>query len=53
MGKINFRLIFTITALGIVILIAALFIGIGYEAAASHAIGHFAPIGQGTNGKHK
>lgn len=49
----NFRLIFTVAALSIVILMAVLVIGIGYEAAASHAIGHFAPIGQGTNGKQR
>jgi hypothetical protein len=47
--KLNFRFIFAITVLTLVILAAVLFILIGYEQARHHAIGNFAPIGQPTN----
>jgi hypothetical protein len=52
-AKVNFRLIFTVAAIGIVLLVALCAVGIGYMVAASHAIGHFAPIGDPTNFKHK
>jgi len=51
--KLNFRLLFTMAAIGIVLLAAVCAIGIGYLVATSHAIGNFAPIGDPTNFKHK
>lgn len=53
MAKYNLRFIFTVVALGIVLLVALCAIGIGYEIAASHAIGRYAPVGDPTNFKHK
>lgn len=52
-AKYNLRFIFTLVALGFVLLMAGCAIWIGYEVAASQAIGRYAPIGQPTNGKHK
>jgi hypothetical protein len=49
----NWRLIFSVTAFSFIVLIALLLVAFGYFAAASHAIGHFAPIGRPTNVKHK
>jgi hypothetical protein len=46
-------MIVTIVALGFVLLVAVTIIGLGYMAAASQSIGHFAPIGDPINGKHK
>ena len=46
-------MIVTIAALGIVLLLAVTIIGLGYMAAATQSIGHFAPIGDPVNGKHK
>lgn len=53
MARPNFRLIMTVAALGIVLLLAVSVIGLGYLEAASHSIGKFAPIGDPTNIKHK
>jgi hypothetical protein len=52
-AKYNLRFIFAVAALVIVLLVGAFAIWIGYEAAASHAIGRYAPFGQPTNFKHK
>ena len=52
-AKLNLRMIFTVAAIGIVLLMALCAIGIGYEMAASHAIGRYAPVGDPTNFKHK
>ncbi len=46
-------MIVTIVALGIVLLMAMTIIGLGYLAASSQSIGHFAPIGDPINVKHK
>jgi hypothetical protein len=43
----------TVVAVGIVLLLAATVIGLGYLEASSHSIGHFAPVGDPVNGKHK
>ena len=43
----------TIVALGIVLLLAVSVIGLGYLAASTKSIGHFAPVGDPINGKHK
>ena len=46
-------MIVTIAALGIVLLFAMTIIALGYLEASSQSIGHFAPIGDPINGKHK
>jgi hypothetical protein len=50
-SNLNFRLIFVITVLSLVVLAAVLFVLIGYEQARHHAIGNYAPVGQPTNFK--
>jgi len=52
-SKINFRLIFIISVLGLTALLAIGVILIGYAAATQHAIGKFAPLGNPVNGKTK
>ena len=52
-AKINFRLIFTVAALAIVLLAAVCVIGVGYLVAKSHAIGRYAPVGDPVNFKQK
>jgi len=52
-SKLNLRLIVTVSILGLVVLLAIGVVLVGYAAATQHAIGHFAAIGQGVNGKHK
>jgi hypothetical protein len=52
-AKYNLRFIFTLVALGLVLLVAGFSIWVGYEVAASHAIGRYAPVGNPTNFKHK
>jgi hypothetical protein len=49
----NIRLIVTVAALGIVLLLAMTVIGLGYLAASSQSIGHFAPVGDPINSKRK
>jgi hypothetical protein len=49
----NFRFIFTISVLVIVVLLAVAVILVGYGAATQHAIGKFAPLGDGVNAKRK
>lgn len=53
MARRNIRLIVTVAVLGIVLLLAMTVIGLGYLAASSQSIGHFAPIGDPINTKHK
>ena len=53
MKRGNVRLIVIIVAGGVVLLLAATLIGIGYLQATSQSIGHFAPIGDPINVKHK
>ena len=52
-SKLNLRLIVTITVLGVVLLLSLGLILVGYAAATQHAMGHFAPLGEGVNGKRK
>ena len=53
MARLNVRLIVTVVVLGVMLLLAMGVIGLGYLDAASQSIGHFAPVGDPVNGKHK
>jgi uncharacterized Tic20 family protein len=50
---INFRFILTITVLVVVVLLAVGLILVGYAAATQHAMGKYAPLGQGINATRK
>jgi hypothetical protein len=52
-SKPNLRFILTVSVLVAVLLLAIGVILVGYAAATQHAIGHFAPLGDGVNGKRK
>jgi hypothetical protein len=52
-SKLNLRLIFTVSILAIVLLLALGLVIFGYLLATSHAIGHYAPFGGPTNVKTK
>jgi hypothetical protein len=53
MATRNYRLIFTVVILGAFLLLAMAVVGLGYLDAARQSIGHFAPVGDPVNGKHK
>jgi hypothetical protein len=53
LARPNYRLIFTITFVAIIVLFAITIIGLGYLSATSQSIGTFAPIGDPINVKHK
>jgi len=53
LARRNYRLIFTITFVAIIVLFAITIIGLGYLSATSQSIGTFAPIGDPINVKHK
>ena len=49
----NFRFILTITVLAVVVLLAIGLILVGYAAATQHAVGRYAPLGEGVNATRK
>jgi hypothetical protein len=52
-SKLNLRLIFTVSILSVVVLLAIAVVLVGYAVATRHAIGNFAPFGNAVNVKTK